>query len=463
MLFMIIGIIVVASLLTIIISMMFRVVVETNKVHIVQSKKQTTSYGTGQSSGNAYYKWPRWVPVIGVTRIILPVNNFDLNLHGYKAYDKDRVPFELDLTAFFRIADTNKAAERIANFEDLAEQLQFIVQGAARKILASHDIHQIMLGRATFGEQFTTEVKGELASWGVEPVKNMELMDIRDSDGSRVIANIMAQKSSQIEMNSRVEVANNLKMAEVAEIEARRTIDISTQEAEQQVGQRTADKDKAVGIANQRAMQEIAVEEALTTQKKMDVLRIDQVRQAEIKKEAAVVQGEQDKQVAILEAEGGLQSTKLKSEGIRVEGEAIGSAEQAKLMAPVKAQVELAREIGENKGYQQYLVSLKAIEAYVVVGGKQAEALGNADVKVIANASKVTSGAKSVMQLFNSDGGTELGAMLEGLSQVPQGAAFLENIGNIAAGFFNPEKKNDANSRDTTNTFPASDIDQEKL
>lgn len=174
MLFMIIGIIVVASLLTIIISMMFRVVVETNKVHIVQSKKQTTSYGTGQSSGNAYYKWPRWVPVIGVTRIILPVNNFDLNLHGYKAYDKDRVPFELDLTAFFRIADTNKAAERIANFEDLAEQLQFIVQGAARKILASHDIHQIMLGRATFGEQFTTEVKGELASWGVEPVKNME-------------------------------------------------------------------------------------------------------------------------------------------------------------------------------------------------------------------------------------------------------------------------------------------------
>ena len=188
------GIIVLALL--VIIPMMYRTVVETNKVHIVQSKKKTTSYGTGQGDGNVYYKWPSWMPIIGVSSIILPVSNFDLRLDGYKAYDKDRVPFELDLTAFFRIADTNKAAERVDSIDKLMHQLQSIVQGAARKILSSHDIHTIMTDRATFGEQFTAEVKNELSNWGVEPVKNMELMDIRDADGSKVITNIMAKKSS---------------------------------------------------------------------------------------------------------------------------------------------------------------------------------------------------------------------------------------------------------------------------
>ena len=79
-----------------------------------------------------------------------------------------RAPFRLDLTAFFRIADTNVAAARIANMKELVAQLHYIVQGAARKILATHDIHQIMVDRATFGAQFTQEVATELANWGVE-------------------------------------------------------------------------------------------------------------------------------------------------------------------------------------------------------------------------------------------------------------------------------------------------------
>jgi flotillin len=187
----------VALVAMIIISILLRVVVPTNMVHTVQSRRKTTSYGAGQKAGNVYYNWPSWVPVIGVSRIILPVNNFELSLSGYEAYDKDRVPFRLDLTAFFRIADTNVAAARIANMKELISQLHYIVQGAARKILATHDIHQIMVDRATFGAQFTQEVATELANWGVEPVKNMELMDVRDAEGSRVIADIMAMKSVQ--------------------------------------------------------------------------------------------------------------------------------------------------------------------------------------------------------------------------------------------------------------------------
>ena len=60
---------------------------------------------------------------------------------------------------------------------------------------------------------FTDEVASQLKEWGVESVKNIELMDIRDLHGSEVIANIMKKKKSQIEMESRVTVAENTRKA----------------------------------------------------------------------------------------------------------------------------------------------------------------------------------------------------------------------------------------------------------
>lgn len=114
-------------LIGIFLSVFFRIVVDPNMVHIVQTRKKTTSFGKDKEGGNVYYNWPRWFPLIGLTRIVLPVSNFDLSLDGYKSYDKEKVPFELDLTAFFRIKDTNIAAQRVESFEELLDQLLKIV------------------------------------------------------------------------------------------------------------------------------------------------------------------------------------------------------------------------------------------------------------------------------------------------------------------------------------------------
>jgi flotillin len=441
-----IGAAVAAVLLTfvvcfIVIPSMFRTVVDTNMVHIVQSSKKTTSYGTGQPDGNVYYEWPSWIPVIGITKIALPVSNFDLSLHGYKAYDKERVPFELDVTAFFRISDTNKAAERVATIEALKKQLEYVVQGAVRKILASHDINQIMVDRATFGEQFTQEVKGELANWGVEPVKNMELMDIRDSDTSKVITAIMAKKTSHIEMESRTEVARNNQAAEMAEIEARQKVQVRQQESEQAVGSRTADKEKAVGIAKQQALQEIKVEEAKTKEREMEVTRVAQVQQAEIDKASSLVTAAREKEVAILAAEGQLEATRRHAEGVKADGEAKALAEQLMQMAPVQAQIALAKEIGSNEGYQSYLVALETVKSYITVGTEQAKALAAAEVKVIVNAGSTAGGVTEAMQLFSSKGGLAIGSMLEALKQTEQGSQLLEGV---ARALPNSSKKNGA-------------------
>ena len=420
--------IVLALAVWIAISIAFRTVVPTNMVHIVQSRGQTTSYGTGQESGNVYYCWPSWVPLIGVARIILPVNNFSINLRGYEGYDKERVPFVVHVTAFFRIADPTMASQRVADFERLKIELEQIVQGAARRVLAAHDINEIMIDRSKFGEMFTGEVASDLRHWGVVTVKNMELMDIHDAAESRVIANIMAKKASHIEMESRKEVAENKQKAEQAEIDARRAVDVSKQDALKQVGLRTAEVEKDVGVARQQALQEVKAQEAVTKAKEMDVIKVEQVQQANITKEAAVVAAEQDKQTVTIIAEGNLAAKQREAEGIKVEGEAKGAAEQAILLAPVNAQIALAEKIAQMPEYQAYLIGVETIKAHLGIGTAQAQALTAADIKVIANAGSPSAGVTNAMQLFSGKGGLEIGSMLETLATTPQGKGLLEAI-----------------------------------
>ena len=67
--------------------------------------------------------------------------------------------------------------------------------------------------------------------------------------------------------------------------------------------------------------------------------------------------------------------------------------------------------------------------SYITVGSKQAEALKDADVKIIANASKPAEGMKTVMDIFSTEGGTHLGGMVEAFSQTPLGQAVLDKFG----------------------------------
>lgn len=122
----------------------FRVVVGTNDMHIVQSTRKTVSYGSGQAIGNVYYRWPAFLPLIGVRVIRLPISIFAIKLDGYDAYDQDRVPFKIDIMAFFRITDSNVAAQRLSSVQEATVQLNGILQGVCRTILANSKIEDIL-------------------------------------------------------------------------------------------------------------------------------------------------------------------------------------------------------------------------------------------------------------------------------------------------------------------------------
>ena len=257
----------VAAFIFVVFIMPLRRVVPTNVVHIVQYAKKTVSFGKGQTGGNVYYEFPRWLPFLGMTKRELPVSNFDLDLQNYEAYDKDRLPFVLDIKAFFRISDTNEAANKVESFAELRNHLTGIVQGAVRSIMANARLEDIMSERSVYGEKFTIAVSEQLKEWGVVPVKNIELMDLRDNKESKVIENIMAKKKSEIEKESRIEVAKNKQLAESAEIEAGKTVALKKQEAHEAVGKREAEVNKTIGIMNEKTNQDINDEAKITKEK----------------------------------------------------------------------------------------------------------------------------------------------------------------------------------------------------
>jgi flotillin len=447
-----------------------RRIVPTNVVHIVQRGDKTVSYGVGKGS-NVYYEFPSWLPKIGVMVRVLPVSNFDIDLAKYSAYDKDRVPFVVDVKAFFHIADTNKAAEKVESFDELRKQLENVVQGAVRSILAKSKLEEIMEERSIFGEKFTESVKGDLANWGVEPIKNIELMDVRDSDGSNVIYQIMAKRMSAIDMESRTEVAKNAKMAQQAELTARQEVDVTKAETErvageaqarsiQAIGIAKAEAAKKAGIAEQQSISDIAQAERATAEQQMEVLKVQQVKQAEIDKEKEIIQAEMIKRKIEIKAEADkfqveteavakLEAQKKDAQGIQAVGEAEAKiiaakgtseaeAEKAKQLASVIAQTELAKEIGENQGYQDYLIRVKTVDKEQVVevakADAMARALEKADLKILANSGDVQSGMNKFSDILSAKGGSQINGLLESLKQTDEGGSLLGLLKNFGIG-----------------------------
>jgi flotillin len=441
-----------AFLLVVLIPLTLRRVVAPNEVHIVQGHGETRTYGKGQSSGSAYYEWPAWLPRLGVQTIELPLSVFQIQLKDYAAYDKDKVPFRVDITAFFRVADAAKAAERVQDEDELEAQLTSILQGAARTTLSKSDIETIMVERSQYGDIFTHEVAEQLKEWGIANVKNIELMDIRDDGETKVIANIMARKESDIERHSRQEVANNRKQASVAETQANREQELAAQEAAEQIGARTALKEQNVGIAEQLAKQRIAESAALTAEKDMAVERVRAVRAAEIERDRQVVAADKERQTTIIKADGEQQQTVIKAkatsaqleteakgrlaaklneaEGIQAEGAARADAETKMQVAKgVAAQAELAKTIGENKEYQTYLIEVRKVDASRDVGIEQAKALSKADIRVISNAGTPGEGLSSARDIFSAKGGQALGSLVEAFAASPVGESILKKAG----------------------------------
>ena len=76
--------------------------------------------------------------------------------------------------------------------------------------------------------------------------------------------------------------ANEMKQAKEAEIVANQEVAIKEQDSIRHIGLRTAEVDQEVGIANEKAKQEVQAQVKVTAEKEMEVQRVREVKAAEI-------------------------------------------------------------------------------------------------------------------------------------------------------------------------------------
>lgn len=409
-----------------------RVVVPTNMVHIVQKSNRSVPYGRGKEAGNVYFLFPSWIPFIGITVTQFQESIFQVTLKDYDAYDSNRLPFMIDVTAFFKVADAETVAQRVANFSELESQLLSILQGAVRRILATSKLEDIMQERSSLGDKFTEEVKSQVKEWGVESVKTIEFMDIRDAKNSSVIANIMSKEQSRIEKDARIAVAENLQVAKTREIEANRVVEVNKQTAEKQVGIANAEKEREIGIAQEQSQQQILDQQKATTEKTMEVQKVKLVKQAEIDKEVAIVEANKSKEQLVINSDADLYQAQKNSEAILKQGEAKATSERLMLEAPVEAQIKLAKEIGANESYQNYLVNIKRIEVNGEVMKTNAIALEKADLKILVNSGDVQSGLTKFADILSSKGGAAFNGFTEALGQSETGTKIADIINSFS-------------------------------
>ena len=217
---------------------------------------------------------------------------------------------------------------------------------------------------------------------------------------------------------------------------------------------------KKTGIAEQESVSEIARAERATAEQRMEVVKVNQVKQAEIDREREIITAEQEKQKMEIkaqadkyrvetEASAQLESKRREAEAVKTVGTAeaeviqakgISEAESKKAMelAGVTAQTTLAKEIGENKPYQEYLIRVKEVEVSQIVGVAQyesiAKALAAADLKLLVNSGDVHSGIGKLTDLFSAKGASQLNGLVEGLKQTDEGKNLMSMLNTFTGG-----------------------------
>ena len=427
-----------------------RKVVATNEVHVVQRKKDSVPYGKWMKAGNVYLAWPAWVPVFGVEVQRLPLSIFDLQLNGYKAYDVGKVPFQVDITAFFEISEPELAAEKVFSIGELKEQLNETVKGVVRKILAERDIVEIMESRSEIKDKFYEEVLWAVKSWWVE-LKNVEFMDIRDDDGSQVVTNIMMKKRSQIESESQIEVAENQKRAtiekenktaearaaaasaksgaDIIESNSERDAELKRIENEKITQNQDIEKERILAVQREEAKQKVYESEKETTAKKLAVKQLEEEKNAEIAKNIELIKANEQKQKVIIDSQAEKESITLKAQADKTkveldahakktEIESIGIAKAKALdyqgTAEAKNKTQMAEALNTFDSESiAYMVKELEVGLSEVVDLEKAKSLASADVKVISTGKDGGEGVNTFMDLFSANGGTNIGAMVE--------------------------------------------------
>jgi len=440
------------SLYTVVPADYAHVVVQSGKTRVFSSDEKYSKGSKYSSDGKAaYFRIPSFIPGFGMNVHEMSLKILPINVPDFKAFDIDRARFLCDIMAYVAVTDPVEAAKRFAGeMKEVEEQVSKVVQATTRDSTTKKTVREIINDREGIIAEIKEPLSKAIANWGLA-LKDIELVEFKDADGTHVIADISSIIEEQINSEARQKNAEQKKLARLKEAIA-----------DEIAKKREIERDEEVSKREQQKSKLVAEKEKLALAEQLEVTKVDKVKNQEIEKEKARVLAEQERVVARIDAEKQKEVEAIIKEKKRLEGEGdrVRREEQAKgEAAPVRevggaeADIILKKLQAEAKGKDDLQKALNqfgdaAIRALVAelivekdkeVGIAGAEALKYADLKVFA-------GGK------DSESGFDLGQLVSSMivSNPDTARAFLQRVGRpndlgfvegFAVGQYKPEDK----------------------
>jgi flotillin len=338
-----------------------------NKVLVIYGK-----VGTGNTShcihGGAAFVWPM---IQDHAFLNLEPIQIEIPLKAALSIENIRV----NVPSVFTVAIgtepevMNNAAIRLLglNTAQIREQVEHIIFGQLRQVLASMRIEDINRHREQFLHNIQTSLEPELRKIGLVLI-NVNITDITDESG--YIEAIGRKAASQAIEQAKIDVAQQIRLGQggVAEAEREKAIQVANANKLREIGTREALRDQAVRIATLEKDQKVA-EQAAAFERDAQVKDAERaMRIALADANAKAVSGETQAQGEIAIAQADLQETQAEAyrRGETKKREAEAAVQEAQNRAMAKAALAQAERI-EAERRAAVEAPAKAEKARVIV------------------------------------------------------------------------------------------------
>jgi len=412
------GGIVLAALILIL--MMIRVIVPPEYADVIIQGKKRKVYCSDKKINNSgksiYYKIPAFVPIAGMYVKRIPLNVIEIQVHDYETFAQRNARFICDVSVYGKVNNPEIAAQRWPGrtLGEFREGIKELIVAAIRNTTTKFPVEDVIAKKQEIARGIQESLEEDMQVYGFD-VTNVAVVGISDPEDGRttVIRDISAKMEAEINSESRKQIAIKKKDAEIIEAESLEKSQIRQQQAQQKIGEAEQEKNRAIYVT-----QQLAQEEA------MKVVKVKQVRQAEINRESKIIEAEGDQMSVIKRKEG-------EAEGIKKVGLAEAEITKAKGLAEATAKEKMAEALNKFNEAAKFIREIEKDEKIGIAG---MDALGKSQIKLVS-----TDKIESFIDLFSAKGGARIGGMMESFRQTNPKLA--DELGNILQLLGNSTKK----------------------
>lgn len=402
-------------------------VVPPHEAHVViQRKKGRNLYCAREGYASSYFALP-----FIQKRVRLPLRNKQLVISDIPLRDKNLAKFLCDVVCWINIDDPIQAAERIGeqerieDFSGVEDDITNLVRAVTRNSSMTMDLVTLMSDRLEFSKRVADEIETSIKDWGVQLV-DLECVHFQDQPPYTVIHDLEQRQAEKINSTTRQEVAEQKKLANVAESNAERETKLT--QAKDMEEYRKAEIERDETISTREEEKNVAVAEMTQKANKASVeaKRTLDVGNAEVEQESLIVKAKG-------EAEETRQQGQAESDVIELRGNSEASVTKAKMLAEAEG---IDKKAEAQKKYNQAGAMAIEIVTSMIDASKEIEISKYENLGGALKAAKInvlSTGEKDLLGIpIGAEAGIAFGGMVTAMKESGLDiGSFLRDVGEV--------------------------------